>query len=222
MTFETKYLIRWGIPGWVLIFWILYYYFALLHINPADITIKDGSKVVTSIIALTALGVPVGYLLHQTYFLVMWIFGFGRRAFLDISVNRIKNFPYEIDKQGNKVWGHDVNNDYFHLEYIWHVVIIELGDAAGSYWEARYRHLLNTIHGLGALMSSLFVSSIISYGFINVNSISFIDALKSYYVCMGFLIQGVLMFSVLLNFIYYSRNLSVLQYKVMNDYFKNK
>ncbi|KRF46413.1 hypothetical protein ASG98_17750 [Bacillus sp. Soil531] len=222
MTFETKYLIRWGIPGWVLIFWILYYYFALLHINPADITIKDGSKVVTVIIALTALGVPIGYLLHQIYFLSAWLFNMAARLNVDEIVNQIENFPYERDNEGNKIWGEWAHEDYFHMEYIWHTVLVKLGEDGGAYWEARYRYLLSTIHGLGSLWVSLFISLIVGYGIVFANSINVTNILDSYFFTFGLVVHGALFAASFINFVYYSRNLRALQAKVMKDYFKTQ
>ncbi|MGG3437001.1 hypothetical protein ABER96_08765 [Bacillus subtilis] len=74
MKFETKYLIRWGIPGWILIFWLLYEFLFLKGINPLDSKMADIKTGLTLLLSLTAIGVPIGYLLYQLYFGIAWVF----------------------------------------------------------------------------------------------------------------------------------------------------
>ncbi len=55
MKFETKYLIRWGIPGWILIFWLLYEFLFLKGINPLDSKMADIKTRLTLLLSLTAI-----------------------------------------------------------------------------------------------------------------------------------------------------------------------
>lgn len=66
MSFETKYLIRWGIPGWVFIFW-LFFYFSFTQNNYSEFV-----KNVPLLISLIVAGVPLGYLIYQIYFVFFW------------------------------------------------------------------------------------------------------------------------------------------------------
>ncbi|WP_427125146.1 hypothetical protein ACQCPP_31655 (plasmid) [Priestia megaterium] len=217
MNFESKYLIRWGIPGWVLIFWVVYYYFVLRGIDPMGINVKDGTKVITTVISLTVLGVPIGYLLHQLYFVALWIFNKSTRKQLDNSVKEVTNFPYFKDGDNENIWGNNTSDDYYQFEYVWHKVLLDKESEIRSYWESRYRHLLSTIHGLGSLFASLIVSLIASAGIVSFQTIHFS---VSFFLIFGIVIQALLFISVTFNYVYYSNNLKALQTKIMKEHYK--
>jgi hypothetical protein len=134
-------------------------------------------------------------------------------------VEQIEKFPYEKDKQGNKIWGQDTIGDYFHLEYIWHTVLLKQDENIRLYWEARYRHLLSTTHALGSLFISLFVSLLIAFGIHAVDTIKVTTNLLSFYLLFGLAIQIAVFVSVGVNYVYYSNNMRTLQTKVMKEYF---
>ncbi|WP_044893560.1 hypothetical protein [Bacillus alveayuensis] len=71
MNFETKYLIRWGIPGWYLLGWVG---FLIYQNDPWQIRsfLATNNNILALITIFTTLfvifGVLLGYLLHQYYF----------------------------------------------------------------------------------------------------------------------------------------------------------
>ncbi|MCM3396795.1 hypothetical protein M3638_02940 [Oceanobacillus profundus] len=66
MNIETKLLVRYGIPGWYFILWL----FILSKFSGVDIEKVSGlSSDILSSVVLTVLGVPIGYILYQIYFI---------------------------------------------------------------------------------------------------------------------------------------------------------
>lgn len=209
MKFETKHLIRWGIPGWIFIFWLFYEFLFLKSINPLDSKLVDISKGFTLLISLTALGVPIGYLLHQMYFGSIWVGNKKRHKHLKKTVRKIDNFPR------HRQWGNNKDEDYFQFEYVWHAVLLNLDAEKRTYIEARYRHLLGTIHGLGALSVSSAISFLISgiTGFALYND----DSMLSFYI-VGLAFQFLIFISAIFNYGYFSSNLTAFQVKILNTY----
>ncbi|WP_341284692.1 hypothetical protein [Priestia megaterium] len=209
MKFETKYLIRWGIPGWVFIFWIFYEVLFLKNITLLDIKLVEMTKGITLLISLTALGVPLGYLLHQIYFGYAWVTNKSRNKNLKKTVRKIGNFPRHPQ------WGNNKDEDYFQFEYVWHAVLLNLDAEKRAYVEARYRHLLSTIHGLG----SLFISSGLS--FLMTGAIILTNLAKAPFTLffwIGFAFQLVIFLCAILNYFYFSRNLTAFQVKILKTY----
>ncbi|MGX9135948.1 BA5345 family protein [Rummeliibacillus sp. JY-2-4R] len=209
MKFETKYLIRWGIPGWVLIFWMFYEYLFLKGINPLDSKMVDITKGLTLLLSLTAVGVPIGYLLHQLYFGSAWVWNKKRKFADDFA----KELGDKLPKQQG--WGTDKNEDYFQIEYVWHSVLINQTPETRAYIEARYRHLLGTIHALGALFVSSMVATIISVIIIFTHLSGFP---YNAYFWMGIVLQLLIFFFAGANYKYYSANLTALQIKMLKTY----
>lgn len=72
MNFETKYLIRWGIPGWLLLISLAPYLIVLYHdLFPKEITEKHLLSLGAFI---TLAGVPIGYFFNQLHHFVCWVF----------------------------------------------------------------------------------------------------------------------------------------------------
>ena len=106
MNFDTKHVIRWGLPGWVFLISMIIYTFT--H-NPdliADFKNKDGFSIIGLAAILGGLGVPVGYLIHQ----VSMVFGFI------ILTNRKAYFKEEF-KMDNVFFTHN-NGDKLKSRYI--------------------------------------------------------------------------------------------------------
>ncbi|OQR54806.1 hypothetical protein [Bacillus sp. CDB3] len=212
MSFETKYLIRWGIPGWVLIFWILYQVVFLKGIDFWKFDAMQMNKGFAFLISLAAIGVPLGYILHQIYFGVAWVFD------KKIDFNKI------VDQIGEKFpkheeWGDNKNEDYYQFEYVWHMVLIKQDTETRAYIESRYRHLLGTIHGLGSLSVSSGISLFITIALIITHSSGTMDY---FYFGLGVVFQiSILTFSIF-NYKYYSANLNAFQKKMFQTYLKNK
>jgi hypothetical protein len=161
------------------------------------------------LISLTALGVPLGYLLHQIYFGTVWVWNKKRKLADDFATELGDKFP----KQDG--WGTDKNEDYFQIEYVWHAMLINQDTGTRAYLEGRYRHLLSTVHSLGSLFVSsaisLLVSGLIVYTLHNNN------AMYLYYV-VGLIFQLAIFLSAMVNYAYYSRNLKAFQIKMLKTY----
>lgn len=72
MNFETKYLIRWGIPGWIMMM-ILLPFFITIHFETLANHVTTSSNLLALGAALTLLGVPLGYLLNQIHHSLFWV-----------------------------------------------------------------------------------------------------------------------------------------------------
>ncbi|MFJ5751668.1 hypothetical protein ACIP97_24345 [Peribacillus frigoritolerans] len=214
MRFETKHLIRWGIPGWVLIFWLIYESLFLKGINPLESNLLDISKGLTVLISLVAIGVPVGYIMHQIYFGFAWV------------LNNRKNFNEIADKIGDKFpkhdeWGQNKHEDYFQFEYVWHSMLLNQDVETRTYLEGRYRYMLSTIHGLGALIVSSAIS-LMGTGLIGESSqyqlTNSADFPFIIYLWIGYSFQFIILLSTIFNYMYYSNNLRAFQIKMLKTY----
>lgn len=211
MKFETKYLIRWGIPGWVLIFWIFYHILFLKEINPLDSNLVNITKGLTLFISLAALGVPLGYLLHQIYFGIIWVFNRNRKFAKDFAEGLGDKFNEPTN------WGQNRAEAYYEIEYIWHSMLLDREkEEERTYLEGRYRYLLSTIHGLG----SLFVSSAISLVICIPLAMTLYDKNISMtlYFIIGLIFQLAIFIFSMGNYNYYSNNLKAFQIKMLKKY----
>jgi hypothetical protein len=70
MNFDTKHLVRWGIPGWIMIMVIVpFFYFNFDEIRKLFLTIN----LLAVGAFLTVTGVPLGYLLNQIHHSLFWV-----------------------------------------------------------------------------------------------------------------------------------------------------
>lgn len=81
MNFDTKHVIRWGLPGWVFLISIIVYTFTYNPDLIGDIKNKDGFSIIGLAAILGGLGVPVGYLIHQVSRLFGFIIVTNRKAY---------------------------------------------------------------------------------------------------------------------------------------------
>ncbi|WP_309087288.1 hypothetical protein [Domibacillus sp.] len=91
MNFDTKHLIRWGIPGWVYLITIIFYVFTDNPNYISDLKGKEGLSLIGLGAILAGLGVPVGYLIHQ----VSMFFGF---IIWTPNKNKFFKEEYELDR----------------------------------------------------------------------------------------------------------------------------
>ncbi|WP_026584209.1 hypothetical protein [Bacillus sp. J33] len=72
MNFDTKYLIRWGIPGWIMVM-VLLPYFIVIYFDFLSSHVSTASDLLAIGAVLTVLGVPLGYLLNQIHHSLFWV-----------------------------------------------------------------------------------------------------------------------------------------------------
>lgn len=128
MNFDTKYLIRWGIPGWILLMILgpfIYFQFQM-EINEI---LKDNNTLALGAF-LTVIGVPLGYILNQIHHSLFWV---------------IRRFKFSLKQEK---W-----NDYFKQEI--QVDEMFFFDDKGLRKKERYQYLLSRKHELGGVTVSL-------------------------------------------------------------------
>lgn len=113
MKFETKYLIRWGIPGWVFATWL----FIVLCITVDDFTKlltdpQNLSKILGILITLLSLGVPIGYIFQQIYFAWEWKNDSKNTKLKPITSkikNKVKDYTFQTDPIENQTVGENAD-----------------------------------------------------------------------------------------------------------------
>ncbi|MCM3724611.1 hypothetical protein M3226_02700 [Neobacillus cucumis] len=188
MKFETKYLIRWGIPGWVFLLTVGIFLIVSKDIDAFKLINKDPVKSLSAIITLASIGVPVGYLFHQLYFGYSWVAS-KRKGIYKITGNitgYIRKFPNDDEKE------------YLYLEYLWQSELSLMNQNKRDYLAERYRHLLSTTHSLGVLFFSVLTSFIISLFIIKSISLGALD------IVLVVSIEVVILGFIWLNYYYYS------------------
>lgn len=235
MNFETKYLIRWGIPGWTLLILIATMYARfnwdqmLKGIENIDIL-----SLVGFLLSAGFIGVPIGYLCHQLYFSVNWIFRFDV-VIIFFNFMRVRVLKKEvtedcinlIEDEYRHKFLNGINSSnhsaYYHLEATWHEELLRLDPDKRNYIAERYRHYLNTIHSLGALFAALLIAIIVNITlfviFISENTPNLTDEL---FTLTLIILNLYLIVSVFAGFRYYSNNLNHFQAHMFNKMFEEK
>lgn len=209
MNFDTKYLIRWGIPGWMFIFWLfLYFLFADYSFINKFLEVNRFDKLIGIFISLSVSGVVIGYIIHHLYFFINWI-TVNKRGF-DPTVKMLDGF------QKPRNWGKNNKKDYFYLESVWHRELLNIeNESIRNYIVERYRYLLSTIHGLGTIVCSHFFILILTLS-LAIHKFGHVTEMPLSLIAFN-IIQLIIAIVVLINFIYYSSNLNYFQ-----GYFLNK
>lgn len=161
LNFETKYLIRWGIPGWV---FIVFSYISLLVYESKSAIIKDFTvtQMLGILISLGFVGVVIGYLMHQIYFSIKWIYSKQSSKIL----KQITDLVTDKAKLGIECHEFDHHKAYFMMEFQWQKQLVLTGKDNREYIADRYRYLLTTVHALGALLVSLSASILVTVIFL--------------------------------------------------------
>lgn len=209
MNIDTKYIIRWGIPGWV---FILFGYTSYISVDTGNKSIFTSNFTVPQLlgilVSLGFVGVVLGYLMHQVYFSVNWIFTNQSSKIISKVLDLIDNkevFKIESHEQGQ-------HKAYYKMEYQWQKQLVLLEEDKRKYIAERYSYLLSTIHGLGALLVSI-ICSLVAVLVISYNHT--LSALMILYL----VILLYLGFSVYKGFKYYSENLTHFQGYFFNSFF---
>lgn len=72
MNFETKYLIRWGIPGWTFILSLTPYIVVMYFDRILNIYSQKNLLIIGTFLTLS--GVPIGYFFNQMHHFFTWVF----------------------------------------------------------------------------------------------------------------------------------------------------
>jgi hypothetical protein len=207
MNFETKYLIRWGIPGWVFI--VFSYVSYLSYGNNLFLGNKfTVTQLLGIMVSLGFVGIVLGYLMHQMYFSVNWIFSKQSSKIMEKMLAIIE------DKEkipGISKHSFEHHKAYFMLEYHWQKQLLLHDEDHREYISGRYRYMLSTIHGLGALLVSIVLSIITVCIIIYFNGHNFFSG-----VIIALLLY--LGYSVWKGFGYYSENLIYFQANFINAF----
>jgi O-antigen/teichoic acid export membrane protein len=143
MNFDTKHLVRWGIPGWILIMIIgPYFYFVFQN------DINEIAKTINLLALgafLTVIGVPLGYLLNQVHHSLFWVM---RKLVISRKIlKQEKWYQYFSEEiQLDKLFFKDEN---------------------GRLKKERYQYLLSRKHELGGVTVSLLISCLVIL-FVNI------------------------------------------------------
>jgi hypothetical protein len=181
VNFETKYLIRWGIPGWVLLLSLGIVAALVNDLKLITLITEDPIKLISLIVSMAGIGVPVGYLIHQIYFSFFWVR--SKKKGVEAIISKIEGYVRKYQ---------DNESEYNYLEYLWQSELSLLAQDKRDYIAERYRHLLSTTHSLGVLFVSLLFSLLFS--FVVVKDIIL-------FVLVSVLVLGFLF----LNYFYYSK-----------------
>jgi hypothetical protein len=238
MNIETKYIIRWGIPGWVLIAFILIPF--VLTENGREKLLGLGAINTAELLAvfLSAgfIGVPIGYLLHQLYFSINWLFRVDNKivslilSHLGYSFHKRKIYKGTIDlidkkyrsEVENENFKDKIHKSYFHLDAVWQFQLLKLDESRRNYIAERYRYFLNTIHGLGALRACLVVTILTNiFMFLLVSHEETTTPDLSIYTVTT-TINVILLIIVDRGFSYYSKHLNHFQGHMLNEMFNNR
>lgn len=114
MNFETKYLIRWGVPGWIMILTLFPFLFiTFFGLFDGKIGFK-ATDILTLGAALTVIGVPLGYILNQVHHSLFWVIPHLRKKeweayfkdeikadekFLSVDVFKKERYAYLLSKK---------------------------------------------------------------------------------------------------------------------------
>ncbi|MGG0666746.1 hypothetical protein ABE042_21960 [Viridibacillus arvi] len=221
MNFDTKFLIRWGIPGWVFIIFIGSMILFENYSNISQITNGIGTAL-GLLVSLGFFGVTLGYLMHQVYFSFNWT-NKKKKSYriIDDAVLMIRESE-KIKNYKNHTWGRDYHEDYYLFEFQWHKELLNQEPDKRDYITDRYRHLLSTIHALGALKISLY-SSLIFNVVMLVISINPNGKVSDYFI--PFIIIGLNVYLTYVShkgFEYYSSNLNHFQGYFLDSFYEEK
>ncbi|MCP3741449.1 hypothetical protein [Rossellomorea sp. BNER] len=147
MNFETRYLVRWGIPGWIFII-LLSLYFLIRDIESFTHSMPqgNGSTIVATGAILAVIGIPIGYLFNQlhhtlTFVLTRKFHGYkGWDEYFSFEA-RFENyfFTYEVQRD---------NEDS------------EQKTGIGEKILERYKYLLSRIHEIGSICFAIIFSEV--------------------------------------------------------------
>lgn len=214
MTFDTKYLIRWGIPGWtsilVYLVTISWVYRESIFNNELDL-----AQYLGALISLGFIGIVIGYIMHQIYFSWNWLFS-GQSKNINDNLIRLLN---DGDKKSffqstYSAEGSNKHKLYYLIEFEWHKQLLLIDAEKREYITERYRYLLGTVHALGALSVSF------TFSFLGVLLLTIVTGEWSILIGIWILLLLLLTIIAFKGFQYYSDNLLHFQGHFFNTLFE--
>lgn len=187
MNFQVKYLIRWGIPGWIVLFLLVVLIYVSAPESSVEVLLSNPLQNLGLLVGLSGIGIPIGHLIYQIYFGMEWV----TKKYL-----RINLITDQIE--GYKRKHKDDTDEYMYLEYVWQSALCTLDKDQRDYLSQRYSHMLSTKHSLGALIIGISIGGILSIFIVKSLGLT-VNAL--YYI-LGAEIMFLLL--LLLNYRYYS------------------
>jgi len=195
--------IKWGIPGWIFILTISWYDYLS---NNFQMYYKIDSYLAATILLLTVMGIPIGYLIYQIYFFFRWQFD-------------AKTVPYDVwpFAPPYSKWKDPGNHkqDWLYVEVEWHKVILLLQaceSKCGLIVLERYKHLLRMFHGMGASIWSVSLGAVIG-----LLRYLYSNNCECSWLIISLLVNAVIVISLVFNWIYIRNNVNYF----MNGVFKN-
>jgi hypothetical protein len=188
MNFDTRYLIRWGVPGWVFMIFSATYFFLRDFQGTLDLfPFGSGTSIVAAGAILTVLGIPIGYLFNQIHHTLTFV----------ILNDKGSRVIYEFFR-----W-----DDYFKFEARFENYMFTYNkenEDNGDKIHERYRYLLSRIHEIGGICFAIFFSEIILFIWESDNGIGL-----SLEVWLYHLFTIGLLIIMLIDRSYYKRNIEV-------------
>ncbi|MET1163603.1 hypothetical protein ABWV16_00485 [Bacillus velezensis] len=214
MNFETKYLIRWGIPGWVFLLMSLW----PIAIFSKDVPVNDPVKSISIIFSTAVIGVVIGYLVYQIYFAYDWLLGLSEKDFINGDEQPLRPWGKWYHFNRRRAYRKFKAKQYYRLEFEWQNELSNITDESKrNYIASRFSHLLSTTHSLGALCWSLFISL-----YVNLLHLGYSIAYMRTFNYTGTIVLNIVLILLILlpsiaNQRYYSRNVNEFRMHFLNE-----
>lgn len=199
MKFSTKHLIKWGIPGWI---WILYLLATLFTFRQEKIMnlLTSYNNILGNALLFTVAGILIGYFIYLIYFVIEWVTGGNKEIKYTLDILK-KNDIKLPDNQGEI---------YYYVEYLWQSNLIKLDEYKMNYIANRYSHMLSKKHELGSIWVSAIWCTPFSFYFIFPNWEGFISLGPIFFNFFFYLLAH-------RSYRYYSRNVDHFMGNMFNE-----
>ncbi|MYL21651.1 hypothetical protein GLW04_17235 [Halobacillus litoralis] len=203
MLYQSDKIIRWGIPGWILLSWFLLIYTITHQEEVWSFVTNEAFKSLGITAVLASVGVPIGYIIHEVYFALFWT---KRNINLRNITNKIDDFPkpHNWESMNDK-------EKFYYLEFLWDKNINEQHELVLNSIKERYRDRLTLIHSLGTLLSSMVCT------IIGTIIWSFFGLQFTFLTLILLIIQCGIFWMIWTNYIYHSNNLLHYQGYYLNE-----
>lgn len=154
---DNQYM-RWGLPGVVFLFVV----FSFWTITPGyDLKVFSDSALVSALAIIIGAGIPIGYIIYQVYFAVVWW-----TLPNEIARLTIKDVPDAPELEGDD-FGHKYmklqRKQWPHVENFWYKRIYDLGYDKAGFFRERHYHLLSIFHSLGSTITAIILGNFSSF-----------------------------------------------------------